>query len=133
MPAECLILFPVLQCTVTCGGGVQTRSVHCVQQGRPSSSCLLQQKPPVLRACNTNFCPAPEKRGKSDPYTPILLVFREFFKHPLFGGAARTRPTSRGCHSHQSPRERCSLEAHKAQIQVVPAQSDLVCREHLIL
>uniref|UniRef100_A0A8C2RT26 A disintegrin and metalloproteinase with thrombospondin motifs 18 n=1 Tax=Capra hircus TaxID=9925 RepID=A0A8C2RT26_CAPHI len=53
---------PLLQCTVTCGGGVQTRSVHCVQQGRPSSSCLLRQKPPVLRACNTNFCPAPAKR-----------------------------------------------------------------------
>ncbi|XP_029101621.1 A disintegrin and metalloproteinase with thrombospondin motifs 18 isoform X1 [Monodon monoceros] len=53
---------PWQQCTVTCGGGVQTRSVHCVQQGRPSSSCLLRQKPPVLRACNTNFCPAPEKR-----------------------------------------------------------------------
>ncbi|EGV91764.1 A disintegrin and metalloproteinase with thrombospondin motifs 18 [Cricetulus griseus] len=53
---------PWQQCTVTCGGGVQTRSVHCVQQGRPSSSCLLHQKPPVLRACNTNFCPAPEKR-----------------------------------------------------------------------
>ncbi|XP_040592449.1 A disintegrin and metalloproteinase with thrombospondin motifs 18 isoform X2 [Mesocricetus auratus] len=53
---------PWQQCTVTCGGGVQTRSVHCVQQGRPSSSCLLHQKPPVFRACNTNFCPAPEKR-----------------------------------------------------------------------
>nr|AAH94674.1 A disintegrin-like and metallopeptidase (reprolysin type) with thrombospondin type 1 motif, 18 [Mus musculus] len=56
---------PWQQCTVTCGGGVQTRSVHCMQQGRPSSSCLLHQKPPVLRACNTNFCPAPEK--KDDP------------------------------------------------------------------
>ncbi|XP_064129830.1 A disintegrin and metalloproteinase with thrombospondin motifs 18 [Loxodonta africana] len=53
---------PWQQCTVTCGGGVQTRSVHCTQQGRPSSSCLLHQKPPALRACNTNFCPAPEKR-----------------------------------------------------------------------
>ncbi|KAM7058442.1 A disintegrin and metalloproteinase with thrombospondin motifs 18 isoform 1-T1 [Molossus nigricans] len=53
---------PWQQCTVTCGGGVQTRSVHCVQQGRPSSSCLLRQKPPVIRACNTNFCPAPAKR-----------------------------------------------------------------------
>ncbi|XP_040490296.1 A disintegrin and metalloproteinase with thrombospondin motifs 18 [Ursus maritimus] len=53
---------PWQQCTVTCGGGVQTRSVHCVQQGRPATSCLLHQKPPVLRACHTNFCPAPEKR-----------------------------------------------------------------------
>uniref|UniRef100_A0A8C8ZJ62 A disintegrin and metalloproteinase with thrombospondin motifs 18 n=1 Tax=Prolemur simus TaxID=1328070 RepID=A0A8C8ZJ62_PROSS len=53
---------PWQQCSVTCGGGVQLRLVHCVQQGRPASTCLLRQKPPVLRACNTNFCPAPEKR-----------------------------------------------------------------------
>ena len=62
---------PLLQCTVTCGGGVQTRSVHCVQQGRPSSSCLLRQKPPVLRACNTNFCPAPAKRGKGPRHAQV--------------------------------------------------------------
>ncbi|KAK2493422.1 hypothetical protein MC885_020448 [Smutsia gigantea] len=61
---------PWQQCTVTCGGGVQTRTVHCLQQGRPSSSCLLRQKPPVLQACNTNFCPAPEKR--EDSTTPVL-------------------------------------------------------------
>ncbi|XP_045149864.1 A disintegrin and metalloproteinase with thrombospondin motifs 18 [Echinops telfairi] len=55
---------PWQQCTVTCGGGVQTRAVHCVQQGRPSSGCLLHLKPPMLQACNTNFCPAPDKRGE---------------------------------------------------------------------
>ena len=65
--------FLLVQCTVTCGGGVQTRSVHCVQQGRPSSSCLLRQKPPMLRACNTNFCPAPAKRGNK-PCTPVTFT-----------------------------------------------------------
>ncbi|PNI91744.1 ADAMTS18 isoform 9, partial [Pan troglodytes] len=39
-------------------------------QGRPSSSCLLHQKPPVLRACNTNFCPAPEKRDSAGSQLP---------------------------------------------------------------
>ncbi|XP_075393286.1 A disintegrin and metalloproteinase with thrombospondin motifs 18 [Tenrec ecaudatus] len=53
---------PWQQCTVTCGGGVQTRAVHCAQQGHPSSGCLLHQKPPMLQACNTNFCPAQDKR-----------------------------------------------------------------------
>lgn len=57
-----------LQCTVTCGGGVQTRSVQCLRQGRPASGCLPHQKPAVLRACNTNFCPAPVKRGKTQLY-----------------------------------------------------------------
>uniref|UniRef100_A0A8C5NP99 ADAM metallopeptidase with thrombospondin type 1 motif 18 n=1 Tax=Junco hyemalis TaxID=40217 RepID=A0A8C5NP99_JUNHY len=54
--------FPSAQCTVTCGGGVQTRSVQCLRQGRPAAGCLPQQKPAVLRACNTNFCPVPVKR-----------------------------------------------------------------------
>ncbi|XP_049661348.1 A disintegrin and metalloproteinase with thrombospondin motifs 18 isoform X2 [Accipiter gentilis] len=53
---------PWQQCTVTCGGGVQTRSVQCLRQGRPASGCLPHQKPAVLRACNTNFCPVPVKR-----------------------------------------------------------------------
>ncbi|RMC09008.1 hypothetical protein DUI87_14007 [Hirundo rustica rustica] len=53
---------PWQQCTVTCGGGVQTRSVQCLRQGRPAAGCLPQQKPAVLRACNTNFCPVPMKR-----------------------------------------------------------------------
>lgn len=75
---------PPWQCTVTCGGGVQTRSVHCVQQGRPSSSCLLHQKPPVLRACNTNFCPAPEKRGKGSYAPSISPVLRKIFRSSLW-------------------------------------------------
>lgn len=75
IPQRILNSFLSLQCTVTCGGGVQTRSVHCVQQGRPSSSCLHRQKPPVLRACNTNFCPALEKRGKGPrPKSASLLL-----------------------------------------------------------
>ncbi|XP_075366965.1 A disintegrin and metalloproteinase with thrombospondin motifs 18 isoform X1 [Mycteria americana] len=53
---------PWQQCTVTCGGGVQTRSVQCLRHGRPASGCLPHQKPAVLRACNTNFCPVPVKR-----------------------------------------------------------------------
>uniref|UniRef100_A0A452IU28 A disintegrin and metalloproteinase with thrombospondin motifs 18 n=1 Tax=Gopherus agassizii TaxID=38772 RepID=A0A452IU28_9SAUR len=56
---------PWQQCTVTCGGGVQIRSVQCLQQGQPATGCLPHQKPVVSRACNTNFCPAPEK--KDDP------------------------------------------------------------------
>ncbi|XP_060110023.1 A disintegrin and metalloproteinase with thrombospondin motifs 18 isoform X1 [Heteronotia binoei] len=53
---------PWQQCTVTCGGGVQTRTVQCLRQGQPSAGCLPHQKPAISRACNTNFCLAPEKR-----------------------------------------------------------------------
>ncbi|XP_075432869.1 A disintegrin and metalloproteinase with thrombospondin motifs 18 [Ascaphus truei] len=53
---------PWQQCTVTCGGGVQARSVQCLRQGRPSAGCLPHQKPPTSQACNTNFCPSSEKQ-----------------------------------------------------------------------
>uniref|UniRef100_H2ZWR1 ADAM metallopeptidase with thrombospondin type 1 motif 18 n=1 Tax=Latimeria chalumnae TaxID=7897 RepID=H2ZWR1_LATCH len=56
---------PWRQCTVTCGGGVQTRMIQCLRQGRPAAGCLPHQKPIMSRACNTNFCPAPER--KNDP------------------------------------------------------------------
>uniref|UniRef100_A0A672S6K8 ADAM metallopeptidase with thrombospondin type 1 motif 18 n=1 Tax=Sinocyclocheilus grahami TaxID=75366 RepID=A0A672S6K8_SINGR len=44
-------------CTVSCGGGVQTRSVQCLRQGRLSVGCLPHQRPISTRACNTHFCP----------------------------------------------------------------------------
>ncbi|KTF84768.1 hypothetical protein cypCar_00009595 [Cyprinus carpio] len=50
---------PWRQCTVSCGGGVQTRSVQCLRQGRLSVSCLPHQRPTSSRACNTHFCPGP--------------------------------------------------------------------------
>lgn len=53
---------PWTQCTVSCGGGVQIRSVQCLVDGRPSSGCVLQLKPAVSQACNTVFCPQPEKK-----------------------------------------------------------------------
>ncbi|XP_067094306.1 A disintegrin and metalloproteinase with thrombospondin motifs 16 [Osmerus mordax] len=53
---------PWSQCTVTCGGGVQARTVQCLAQGRPSSGCTPHLRPPMSQACNTNFCPLSEKR-----------------------------------------------------------------------
>ena len=53
----------LVQCTVTCGGGVQARTVQCQVHGKPSSGCALHHKPSVSQACNTNFCPLPEKKG----------------------------------------------------------------------
>nr|XP_001922446.3 A disintegrin and metalloproteinase with thrombospondin motifs 16 [Danio rerio] len=51
---------PWSQCTVSCGGGVQIRSVQCLSLGRPASGCVLQMKPLMSQACNTAFCPQPE-------------------------------------------------------------------------
>ncbi|MCJ8728478.1 hypothetical protein PDJAM_G00004900 [Pangasius djambal] len=45
------------QCTVSCGGGVQLRSVQCLLHRRPSSTCSLHLKPAASQICNTNFCP----------------------------------------------------------------------------
>ncbi|KAM3615039.1 uncharacterized protein V6R79_022589 [Siganus canaliculatus] len=58
------------QCTVTCGGGVQARTVQCLVQGKPSPGCTLHLKPPMSQACNTNFCPQPEKKD---------VVCRDYF------------------------------------------------------
>uniref|UniRef100_A0A669EWJ3 ADAM metallopeptidase with thrombospondin type 1 motif 18 n=1 Tax=Oreochromis niloticus TaxID=8128 RepID=A0A669EWJ3_ORENI len=49
---------PWQQCSVSCGGGVQTRSIQCLRQGRPAAGCLPHQRPVTSRACNTQFCPA---------------------------------------------------------------------------
>ncbi|XP_032135029.1 A disintegrin and metalloproteinase with thrombospondin motifs 16 isoform X2 [Sapajus apella] len=53
---------PWSQCTASCGGGVQTRSVQCLAGGQPASGCLLHQKPSASLACNTHFCPIAEKK-----------------------------------------------------------------------
>ncbi|KAK3571995.1 hypothetical protein QTP86_021348 [Hemibagrus guttatus] len=45
------------QCTVSCGGGVQVRSVQCLLHRRPSPTCSLHVKPAASQICNTNFCP----------------------------------------------------------------------------
>ena len=130
--------FLLVQCTVTCGGGVQTRSVHCVQQGRPSSSCLLRHKPPVLRACNTNFCPAPAKRG-NEACTPVtftkssesfpklhrMCLCRLFLEQLLGGGTI-----------HITICEQCCSEAYEAQIWGSSCPKCLfayIRRENLIL
>lgn len=59
-------LLPLSQCSVSCGGGVQTRSIQCLRQGHPAVGCLLHQRPITSRACNTHFCsaslPAPALR-----------------------------------------------------------------------
>uniref|UniRef100_A0AAX7TNJ6 ADAM metallopeptidase with thrombospondin type 1 motif, 18 n=1 Tax=Astatotilapia calliptera TaxID=8154 RepID=A0AAX7TNJ6_ASTCA len=56
-------LLPLSQCSVSCGGGVQTRSIQCLRQGRPAAGCLPHQRPVTSRACNTQFCPAAPPRA----------------------------------------------------------------------
>ncbi|XP_021036197.1 A disintegrin and metalloproteinase with thrombospondin motifs 16 [Mus caroli] len=54
---------PWSQCTASCGGGVQRRTVQCLLWGQPASDCFLPEKPETSSACNTHFCPIAEKRG----------------------------------------------------------------------
>ncbi|KAG7261781.1 hypothetical protein CRUP_020669 [Coryphaenoides rupestris] len=60
---------PWAQCTVSCGGGVQTRAVQCLAAGKPASGCPSSTKPGFSQACNTNFCPQPEKK-EAPSYRP---------------------------------------------------------------
>lgn len=52
---------PVLaQCSVSCGTGIQTRSIDCVDTfGALSTSCIANKKPLMLQACSSGVpCPA---------------------------------------------------------------------------
>ncbi|XP_055965051.1 A disintegrin and metalloproteinase with thrombospondin motifs 16 [Sorex fumeus] len=53
---------PWSQCSASCGGGVQRRSVQCLRGGRPAPDCPLPQKPAASLACNTYFCPVPRMK-----------------------------------------------------------------------
>uniref|UniRef100_A0A8C9R511 ADAM metallopeptidase with thrombospondin type 1 motif 16 n=1 Tax=Scleropages formosus TaxID=113540 RepID=A0A8C9R511_SCLFO len=67
---------PWSQCTVTCGGGVQVRSVQCLLRGKPSTACPLALRPAVSQVCNTHFCPELERKDVfcTDSFSWCYLV-----------------------------------------------------------
>ncbi|XP_072534970.1 A disintegrin and metalloproteinase with thrombospondin motifs 16 [Salminus brasiliensis] len=67
---------PWSQCTVSCGGGIQVRSVQCLVLGRPSSACSPQLKPAVSQACSTSFCPQQQNQDAvcKDSFSWCYLV-----------------------------------------------------------
>ncbi|XP_042877789.1 ADAMTS-like protein 4 [Penaeus japonicus] len=47
-------------CSRTCGRGASTRAVQCLDQDqRPSTRCMISQKPPITRTCNGPPCVGP--------------------------------------------------------------------------
>nr|CAB3219994.1 A disintegrin and metalloproteinase with thrombospondin motifs 18 [Phallusia mammillata] len=54
------------KCSVSCGGGTQTRVIRCLQAGRPSSVCSHHRKPVNRRSCNTYKCPVKAKAPKGE-------------------------------------------------------------------
>uniref|UniRef100_A0A8C9P777 ADAM metallopeptidase with thrombospondin type 1 motif 16 n=1 Tax=Spermophilus dauricus TaxID=99837 RepID=A0A8C9P777_SPEDA len=61
-PRGSWVASPWSQCSASCGGGVQRRSVQCMAGGLPASDCSPHQKPESSLACNTHFCTIPEKK-----------------------------------------------------------------------
>ncbi|XP_069996206.1 ADAMTS-like protein 4 [Penaeus vannamei] len=48
------------QCSRTCGRGARTRAVQCLDQDqRPSTRCIISQKPQITRTCNGPPCVGP--------------------------------------------------------------------------
>ncbi|ETE64196.1 A disintegrin and metalloproteinase with thrombospondin motifs 16, partial [Ophiophagus hannah] len=93
------------QCTVTCGGGMQVRSVQCLAKGRSSTGCLLHQKPIASQACNINFCPLPEAKGRISSVR-IILTGATWFPNTAFvvivsmGSSAAGRVSILICEHH---------------------------------
>ncbi|KAL2084879.1 hypothetical protein ACEWY4_020397 [Coilia grayii] len=80
---------PWSQCTVSCGGGVQSRSVQCLLSGRPVSGCPAHLKPPMAQACNSHYCPRLEKKAEmvcQDHFNWCYLVPQHGVCHHKFYG-----------------------------------------------
>ncbi|XP_048118097.1 A disintegrin and metalloproteinase with thrombospondin motifs 16 [Alosa alosa] len=79
---------PWSQCTVSCGGGVQSRSVQCLLSGRLVSGCPAHLKPPMAQACNAHYCPRPEKKEMvcKDYFNWCYLVPQHGVCHHKFYG-----------------------------------------------
>lgn len=58
---------------------MQARTVQCLVRGKPSAGCALHLKPPMSQACNTNFCPQPEKKGTGT--SNVVLMSMESMDH----------------------------------------------------
>ena len=51
---NCTLIF---QCSKSCGAGIQSRIVSCVNsRGQPSSSCDRSMEPDFTRPCNNGEC-----------------------------------------------------------------------------
>ena len=63
-------------CNATCGGGVETRSVACVDaklQPAPASACLGLTAPAASRACNTVPCVGHTWQVRRSPVRPEIF------------------------------------------------------------
>lgn len=104
---------------MTCGGGVQARTVQCLVRGKPSAGCALHLKPPMSQACNTNFCPQPEKKGTdtSNVLPPWCLY--------------RKRGRFKGVNKNNNPRDATvSSTYHNVWLVACPAPSRKQLRDH---
>lgn len=65
-------------CTVTCGGGIQTRTVICTRNDGvqfPDDFCAGLTKPATSQACNTQSCSNKECRYSDNPQIPQYIWY----------------------------------------------------------
>jgi hypothetical protein len=68
-----------LQCSATCGVGVQTRLVRCIVEGVSSSSCSETDRPVAQQRCNAEPCrkeaPTAEELARRSPKSKEIVDY----------------------------------------------------------
>ncbi|XP_072425573.1 papilin isoform X2 [Chiloscyllium punctatum] len=97
------------ECSVSCGEGVQTRSVSCVLESGgqlPDFVCLAQTKPPAVRVCLLNSCTdnfswyigawsaCSVTCGEGIQNRPVSCMSHSGGKVPDFACSAQVKPSS---------------------------------------
>ena len=78
MAVNCVLFFPNIQCSVSCGVGTQFRNVICQHQNgtrMPEGYCMQEQRPGSIRTCNDECATSPPSCEDKKSYCHIVAKY----------------------------------------------------------